>query len=357
MHALDSSKERGTSLVEVMIGLVIGMIVILVIYQIVTTFEGQKRTTTEGAGAQENGLFAITALERDIRMAGWGLVGATVPDCHAGVYAMDNGVSNASFALTPVRIIDGGTAPDTITVKSGTSIASSSPTQVTRVLSNASAELEIYSVMGIQDNNAVLVVNTDGTCTLSQVTQVQAGPRLIQRNPGGANPMNPNGGIRSAWPAESIDAQLYNFGSFTSRTYQVNPGVNALVGTLEMQDLGIAASGVADNIVSIKAQYGVAPSGSQVVNQWVNATGAWANPVAADVARIKAVRLFIVARSPVLEKRDASGACVATPSAPKPRWQNGDPVVISLTATPNWKCYRYRSFETVVPLRNVLWNT
>jgi type IV pilus assembly protein PilW len=28
---------------------------------------------------------------------------------------------------------------------------------------------------------------------------------------------------------------------------------------------------------------------------------------------------------------------------------------ISLTHVPDWRCYRYRSYETVVPLRNVIW--
>jgi type IV pilus assembly protein PilW len=28
---------------------------------------------------------------------------------------------------------------------------------------------------------------------------------------------------------------------------------------------------------------------------------------------------------------------------------------IDLSADPDWKCYRYRTFEAVVPIRNLMW--
>ena len=50
MHRLSA----GFSLVEIMIGMVIGMLGIIVMMQIFALSEGQKRTTTGGGDAQNN---------------------------------------------------------------------------------------------------------------------------------------------------------------------------------------------------------------------------------------------------------------------------------------------------------------
>jgi len=62
-----------------------------------------------------------------------------------------------------------------------------------------------------------------------------------------------------------------------------------------------------------------------------------------------------VARSGLLEKPAADGTCSTTTSAPS--WSGG---TISVnknpdgTANANWQCYRYKTFETTVPLRNMI---
>lgn len=354
MNRTSFQQQRGMTLIEVMIGLVIGMIVMLVIYQVVTTFEGQKRTTTEGAGAQENGLFAITALDRDLRMAGWGLTGTDAPECLGGIDSAASSGPMAALSLMPVRITDGGSGSDTITVTSGTSIAGNAPVQIVDLISSPSVERVVNSVIGMNRDDMVLAVNPDGSCNLGQVTSVQPGVNRIQRNPGG---FNAPWSVRKSWPAEQVGTKFYNLGTLLNRTYRVNPGNGTSGAALETQDLDAAAwVGAADNIVSMKAQYGIAPTGSQVVNQWSSATGLWSAPGVTEAARIKAIRLFIVARSPIIEKRDQAGSCATTTAAPQPLWQqSATPVVVNLSSNPLWQCFRYRSFETVIPLRNVLW--
>src|SRR3989304_8944146 len=66
---------RGFSLVEIIIAVVVGMLGILAIMQVFLVSEGQKRTTTGGADAQENALMGMFTLEREMRIAGLGLVG------------------------------------------------------------------------------------------------------------------------------------------------------------------------------------------------------------------------------------------------------------------------------------------
>ena len=68
-----SRASRGFTLVEVMVGVMIGLIATVVIFQVFAVSESQKRTTTGGSDAQQNGGFSLFQVERDIRMAGYGL--------------------------------------------------------------------------------------------------------------------------------------------------------------------------------------------------------------------------------------------------------------------------------------------
>ena len=74
-------------------------------------------------------------------------------------------------------------------------------------------------------------------------------------------------------------------------------------------------------------------------------------PSATDWARVLTVRMALVARSAQPERPNvAGGACDATNAAPT--WSGGS---FDLTGDADWQCYRYRVFETTVPLRNLIW--
>ncbi|MES2830400.1 MAG: PilW family protein [Pseudomonadota bacterium] len=345
-------RNAGFTLVELMVGLAIGLLVILVIFKVATNFEGQKRTTTEGAGAQENGLYVITTLERDIRMAGWGTSATPLLGCNGTVNSVFRGAPIAGFSLMPVQITHNGTGPDTIAVTSGTGMLASTANEVTAVGASGNGTLNVASAVGFQDNDMVIVANPDGTCTFGQVTQVDTVGNAIGRGTG--SNFNPAPSVRATWPAEQVGAKIYDLGNLVRRTYRLDPSD----ATLRSQELAApSALSLADNIVSIKAQYGIAGAdpAAQSVENWVNATGIWAAPGPAEISRIKAVRLFVVARSPIREKPDVGGACSTTAVAPKPSWADGDAVTIDLSANVQWQCFRYKSFQAIVPLRNVLW--
>jgi len=110
------SRESGFTIVELMVGMLIGLISIVVMFQIFAVSEGQRRTTVGAGDAQQNGVTSLYLMERDARMAGYGLnfyrlLGCTVN----GYWAPSAKVFN--FNLAPVTIVNGpaGTAPDTVT--------------------------------------------------------------------------------------------------------------------------------------------------------------------------------------------------------------------------------------------------
>jgi len=65
------ASQRGLTLIELMIALVLGLVVVLVVGQIYLSGRQSYRTQTGFGGMQENGRFALFFLQRDIRMAGF----------------------------------------------------------------------------------------------------------------------------------------------------------------------------------------------------------------------------------------------------------------------------------------------
>ena len=108
---MDKRLQGGFSLVEILVGLVIGMLAMLAIFQTLALFESQRRTTGEGAQMQQNGLAALYMLEQDIRLGGFGLIdNGSMPCFNINAY----GSPQSIFQSIPVRIQDGGTGSDTL---------------------------------------------------------------------------------------------------------------------------------------------------------------------------------------------------------------------------------------------------
>jgi type IV pilus assembly protein PilW len=64
-------RQHGFSIVEIMVGVVIGMIAVLVIYQVFATSEGIKRNISAAGDAQQNGLLSSFMLGIEIANAGY----------------------------------------------------------------------------------------------------------------------------------------------------------------------------------------------------------------------------------------------------------------------------------------------
>jgi hypothetical protein len=68
----------GMSLMEILIAMAIGLIGIVVITQTYLVNENYKRSTASAGGAQTSGALALYTIERDARMAGWGIAWSSV---------------------------------------------------------------------------------------------------------------------------------------------------------------------------------------------------------------------------------------------------------------------------------------
>lgn len=416
-------RQSGMSLIEVLVGLVIGLVAILVIGQVTAAFEAQKRTSTGGGDAQTNGAAALQVLEQEVRMAGFGL---TVPAlkgtpngnllCPLGVNVAYNGtiLSNPGTApppsdggiLAPVRIVDGAAGePDVVVmVRSDAEFGALMTNIVTSVnLALPAPVITVNSSLGYETGQLILVASGSGSkvCTLLQVSKA---PTLnvdgfnwdLEFAAGSSFPYNlaspgtsyasfigpgattygggdkiVNLGLSRPPPASNVTTNR----SFMYRRYGIL-GLNGETGcgdqpTLTMVDPSQVSApytcansqALADQIVDLQAQYGIAPAGSQTVNEWKDATGAWASNVltAAQIGRIKAVRIAVVSRSSQFIKNDA--ACTENPvaTADIALWEklnaiDDEPPKYTIpVGGDGCQHYRYKVFNTVAPLKNVIW--
>ena len=126
---------------------------------------------------------------------------------------------------------------------------------------------------------------------------------------------------------------------------------------------------IADGVVNLKAEYGIDSDGDGTV-----APAEWTASAPADWRRLLAIRVAVLVRSRQLERNGdpgASGVRAVTPTGANPYYfgdtskkfamtnlnSNAD-TFDDLTADPNnWRYYRYRVYERVIPLRNMLWGT
>ena len=341
---------KGFSLIEIMVGMGLGLLMVLIIMQAFSVFENQKRTTTAASDAQENGLMAIVQLEQDIRNAGVGMADTAALNCTTILSYYNGavpapGMPAAGEVIAPVRITDGGTTgSDTITLMRGSNFLGAIPAAITITMPPSSAELNVSRTTGFADGNLVLL-SQGGNCTLIQVTQVQDSALKIQHNPGSSGPYNPssnfyNSAPGNTWPAYTAGAQAQNFGNLVINTYSVDSNKN-----LQMSDASGVVTTLVKDIVSLQAEYGIADTGTQDVNrsdQWVkaDATSGFNTLDSAKVKRIKAVRITVVARS---SKKEATNVTTSAPGG------------VDVSTLTDWQKYRYRVYTTIIPLRNIIW--
>ena len=365
------ARMAGMSLMEILIAMAIGLIGIVVITQTYLVNENYKRSTTSAGGAQTNGALALFTIEREARMAGWGISWSTALGCtniqwyYNGDYSNPPGGGLPAITLAPLVIADGGAGPDTITIMYGSGTERVIPATLSKTMPSPSAELEVDNPQGFSDTPGDMVLLVQGgTCSMTQITQVQPAAGHLQHGPGVTAPYNPPGG-GSLLPAFSAGAQVFNLGRPTVNVYSINNNALQLATLFSATSTTVVPAytptpfTIVDNIVDLQAEYGkdngvnngtvaaaVYTANDGIVDSYDNVTPA--NGV--EWQQVLSVRIGVLARSEHFVKPENVGdPCSATTAAPT--WRGG------AFAVPGGipSCYGYRVFETVVPLRNMIW--
>jgi len=354
--------------VEILVGLVIGMLASLVIMQVFSVFEGQKRATTGSADAQINGSIALYNLKRDTEIAGFGLPVFSSQNSPLKCTTLPSFDHDANAAtpvidMFPIVITDGGGGvSDTIAIRYGRTSAGGIPSTVN--VAGTTATFTTNNNMGCQADDWA-IISSGTSCAMAKVAATLLSPAARTdwvTMPLTATPAVVSGSIACIGKYQK-DSPYDDHSSPLEYLYWVDNGNLVLGG-----DPATTGSGtpVVAGIVSLQAQYGVsAVANSNQITQWVNATGAWAAPIAlpANRNRIKAIRIAVVARNGnTLEKTNVTNVCSSTTGANPTglcAWDGSGGSAapsIDLSADTNWQKYRYRVFDTIIPLRSMIWS-
>jgi type IV pilus assembly protein PilW len=372
-------KSRGISLVEIMIGMVIGIIALLVMQQMATTFDKQSRTSASGADAQSTGMIAMHLLENDLKQAGYGIASLNALHCTiSSTIARLNGQpftptliipagAAATDASNQLGIPPGDLGSDMLVVMYGHTAIMPQGKLVTLWSSATANKFGVEDTTGLVVGDYMLSAQQGQTCTLGRISgpSPMASPVELDHTPPGGTSYTQN------------TATLFHIGSkgLTINVYAVRNS-RLTVCNLWAQDCTNAGAvtdetvwvPISSDIVGLRAQYGwdisSPPDGitdafcrGELSNSSPNCpnpdpgTATFPN-IPCDLARINSIRVALVAQS----REMAEGGLNATlenislwPASAVAPTTNG--VVFSVPD----RRYRYKSQQTTIPLRNMIW--
>jgi type IV pilus assembly protein PilW len=348
----------------------------------------------------QNGMLALFSMSGDAAQAGYGLNDPIVAGCDTvfsdtSHYALAS-VTVGGVAVQPLApvIIEkeaGGASatpttdgenPDRISFYAGSSITGTGTVRLLMGYASGTRIVVDRKPFGFHKDDVIVVAPEQlgsGKCALAQISSdpdalgagAQQSLDMVQASDKRYN----NGGLGATFGAGV--SRVFNLGpakALSFHTWSVANGFLQLNST-DMEGAAQNPAAVAGDIVSIKAQYGFddrtgsnfTPDAGMQVKQWsstmINADGDGVTGGPGDYLRIAAVRIAVVARSRTPDAAPAGGTCSAT-TTPQTVFATAGagavavPVKVKLGVpgdTVDWRCYRYRVFETIVPLRNFVW--
>jgi type IV pilus assembly protein PilW len=235
---------------------------------------------------------------------------------------------------------------DQLDIVYGTRIESGANVLLKTATDGASAELMSY--LPVMAGQAVLLSPpplAGGPCTLRTVTANSASTdetaQLLSFGGAGSH----NAAVFTVPPAYPELGRVTLLGGLAWNRYRVQGGNLILERPLDG-----ASAVLLRNVVAFRVQYGAAAvvAGSTTLETWEDADDAFAAVNAANIGRVRALRIALVVRSPQAERRDAGGNCIASDAEPQVFGAE-----VTLTDA-DWACFRYRSANAVVPLRNIV---
>jgi len=430
------SQAQGFSLIEILVAVAIGLIGCVIIFQVFAVSENNKRSTTGGADAQVAGALALFTLERDIKMAGFGVNERVALGCNMLGYTSTRTPTNYNLSLVPVQIHAGATAAasDIISVMSGNPLDFAPGYGLTTASMAPGGNFRMENRGGMHKYDFLLVEQpSQANCSLVNISNLPldgSPPAAVAC--GGSNTTdsveicstaktdsdgvsrtyNQSGGLTGAptytVAAGTANTRYFNLGD--EPAFNVYRVLNDALQVCNMRLANCASTAVAnwtpivENVVYMKAYYGMDTNddgnvdtfdpricrdttgpayssglGDNFGDQWTtssdtNADGlhdTWTPgaPTGYDWSRVLAIRIAIVVRSQQYEKTDltdgfnmVSGVIKLWPDAPGAETTGcvnsaalTGPASTGPTYTVPDTKYRYRVFETIIPLRNVLW--
>jgi len=335
-HWSHSRRQGGFTLMELLIAMIISLLGLSAVGSMMMNFSKKRTSITQTLSAQDNGVMALYRLERDVAQAGYGLM--NLQSCATIL----NGTS-ASFTHYPVQITWGGAGvSDSIAVKwanpttgaPGTELDNSSGTSMT------GSQYNVRSNVGFSAGDVVVSTLACAATTVGAITNTTTIPYSY------------SGTALASSSQTGFLAYFGQAGQFINRQYAIGPTA------MTVADYpAFTTNNLVDNIVYLKAQYGVAGAitgNPATVARWVsgattlNGTGCSGSSI--HPACVVAIRIGVVARSAAVSSEPVDQP---NPLPLLPVVFGSDSETFALPAGSS--NLRYRAYSTVIPLNNVIW--
>ena len=332
--------------------MVIGLLGIIVMMQVFALSEGTKRTTTAGGDAQNNAALALDALQRDITHSGNGFAHTRLLSCNLqlpnGTITLAPVIINPPTAVIPAG--DAGT--DRLLISYGT--GHDQPDGYVLDVPTAGPVYKTTSSGMIAVNDWLIHAPAACPLTLRRVTTHPA--NSVDVTVAGVAAADQATALFNLGATPRFLAYAVRSGTLSVCDYMVNNCGDATATVLANQNIWRP---VINNVASFRAQYG---RDTNTPMDGIADTFDQTPPTTTcDWAKTSAIRLALVTRSTQFERDVVT--TIANPAWAGDPDNNSDGVgdgavgsaPITLSNNTDWNHFRYRTFQTLVPLRNIAW--
>jgi type IV pilus assembly protein PilW len=396
--------QRGLTMIELMVALVISAILTLAIFAVMSTFEGRKRTTTSVNDASQAGNYGLYMVDKWVRSAGSGFVqagpqpnadteerkamvfGCRLLMARSGTTTLPRG----SALPQPFENINTGTAgllrlaPAIIAPSQSRGLGFGTPPERSDVLmvmggSAGFGEVPIALTGAVSAStmpvaNAVSIATGDMLLLADQPTAPGNVEDCMMQQVGGAT-TSPVGlsGTYAATAVSGVSQGIYDDSSVAIKLgnpttsnppnfFAIGVGDNATLMSYDLLEVrSPAVQAVADNVLELHAVYGVDTDDNGTVDTYIDprtTTGEFrmANLMSGSVVaagsidKIKAIRVALILRSNLQEKAQDAIDNPFTPATLTVFSEVG--LTRTRTLTADERRFRYRVIEATIPVRN-----
>ncbi len=331
-------------MLELMVGIVISLLVGLAAATGAATFLAAQRQSVGVSGAIINADTALAVVREEASSAGLGFFADGSLLCPRMNLSNGTAVIMDDSPFIPVWVTPDGSNSRLDIISSGNVTGAAT----VRLGDTSLAEsAEVTSLLPAAVGQAILLapVDTSDPCVVRTVTANAAATSTAPQTVSYANASTArfNRATFTNSPLFLERSRMALLGDLRWTRFRLN-GTNLV---MERPLEGTSAT-LAHNVTAFRVEYGMAGVGSTALAAWTPANAASAPVAASNLARLRALRIGVVTRSPQREKPLASGACTAS---------SGLPVLFGAATTADvsdWQCFRFRTAQSVVPMRNLL---
>lgn len=383
-------KEHGFTLFEFLIGIVISLMAIYFTSIAFLNTENVRQNNDSTSGNLAASTSAIQLISNDIKNAGYGinalsLIGGTVNYSFSGTgYTTPD---SGSFVFTPIDISNGNESDSIAILYStssmvGTQIKLSNPasgddssftvdnvspflynhgkpeTQLV-IIAEKNKPYRLFRVNSITSNagdtNIKTYAELDSSCRNSVCPDgmLVGSVDVADTTPADGNNFNDAASLSWTTPSYSNSATyLFNMGNMSWKRFKISNG-QLFFDSINIGGVGTGSNAVevGGNVVALQAIYALDTNSDYIPDSYDSGAAAVNYP------GIVGVKYAIVVRN---DKADPQF------TATVPTWSGEDLVSAgqvndvkfdaAIQAIPDWTHYRYKVYESFIPLRNIYWN-